>query len=299
MRHLKCRACKRCDGIACKGELPGMGGVFDSAIFIENVNAWKRLYKEYAKKIEEDKEHINIAKIRLAPMAGGVQNVGWKDEKDFYFSMIEGAHFAKLALSVGDGEPDEKLEYGLLALKHVGAKAAVFLKPYPQALLLERIEKARESAEIIGVDIDSYNIITMRDKVSLEEKDGRSLKELKKKACLPFAIKGIFSKKDIELTKEVLPDIAIISNHGGRIERDVQSSAMFLKEYGRELSKYAGQLWVDGGIRNYQDVMMASFLGASEVLIGRPIISAMIRGGQDEIKSYVSSITIRGRKEDR
>ena len=96
-----------------------------------------------------------------------------------------------------------------------------------------------------------------------------------------------------------MPDIAIISNHGGRIERDVQSSAMFLKEYGRELSKYAGQLWVDGGIRNYQDVMTASFLGAKEVLIGRPIISAMIRGGKNEIKSYVSSITIKGCKEDR
>ena len=296
MRRLKCRACKVCNGIACKGELPGMGGVFDSAIFIENVCAWKNLYKEYAKKIKDDMEHIDVAKIRLAPMAGGVQNVGWDDEKDFYFSMIEGAAFAKLPLSVGDGEPDEKLEYGLLALKHVGEAAAVFLKPYPQKVLLERIERARPSAAIIGVDVDSYNIITMRNKVSLEEKSASSLIELKKRARLPFAIKGIFSKKDIELTKDVLPDIAIISNHGGRIDRDVKSSAMFLKEYGGELSKYAGQLWVDGGIRDYQDVMMASFLGASEVLIGRPIISAMIRGGQDEIKSYVSSITKEGEK---
>lgn len=290
IERLKCRACKRCDGIACRGELPGMGGVFNSAIFIENVRAWKHFYKEYTGKTEQVMEQINKATIRLAPMAGGVQNVGWKDEKDFYFSMIEGATFANLPLSIGDGEPDEKLEYGLLALKNIGSKAAVFLKPYPQKTLLERIEKAKGSAEIIGVDIDSYNIITMRTKVSLEEKSAKNLMVLKEKACLPFAIKGIFSKKDMELVKEVLPDVAIISNHGGRIERDIRSSASFLKEYGRTLSKYVGELWVDGGIRDHQDIMVATFLGAKEVMIGRPIISAMIRGGKEEIKSYISHI---------
>ena len=86
---LKCRACKFCDGKACKGELPGMGGVLDSAIFIENVKAWAR-YKN------ETKDFKHIARIRLAPMAGGVQNVGWASEKDFYFEMISSSFFAGL-----------------------------------------------------------------------------------------------------------------------------------------------------------------------------------------------------------
>lgn len=280
--NLKCRACKFCDGRACKGELPGMGGILDSAIFIENVKAWAR-YKN-------GKYNNNVAKIRLAPMAGGIQNVGWHDEKDFYLDMISSAFFAGLSLSIGDGAPDEKLDFGLLALKTVGEKGAVFLKPYPQKKLLERVEKSISHAEIIGVDTDSYNIITMRSQVSLEEKTPKQLLEIRKKAGLPLAIKGVFSKKDIEIVKEVKPEIAIISNHGGRIDRTPQSSAEFLKIYGNEIAKYSGEVWVDGGIRTYQDVMVASSLGAKEILIGRPIISAMIRGGKEEVKNFVKSL---------
>lgn len=281
--NLKCRGCKLCDGRACKGELPGMGGVLDSAIFIENVKAWSR-YKNEAKEIRQ------LARIRLAPMAGGVQNVGWKDEKEFYFDMISSSFFAGLSLSIGDGAPDEKLDFGLLALKNVGKKAAIFLKPYPQKNLLNRVEKSNLHAEIIGVDTDSYNIITMRNQVSLEEKTPKDLIEIRKKAYLPLAIKGIFSKRDIEIVKEVKPEIAIVSNHGGRIERNMQSSADFLKMYGKEIARYSDEVWVDGGIRTYQDVIVASKLGAKEILIGRPIISAMIRGGKEEVKSFVQSL---------
>lgn len=281
--NLKCRACKFCDGKACKGELPGMGGVLDSAIFIENVKAWTR-YKN-------EKDYLYpLAKIRLAPMAGGMQNVGWHDEKEFYFEMISSSFFAGLSLSIGDGTPDEKLEFGLLALRNVCKRGAIFLKPYPQKKLLERVEKSVSQAEIIGVDTDSYNIITMRNQVSLEEKTPKELLEIRKEAKLPLAIKGIFSEKDIEIVKEVKPEIAIVSNHGGRIDRVMQSSAEFLKIYGKEIARYSGELWVDGGIRTHNDVMVASSLGAKEVLIGRPIISAMIRGGKEEVKIFFQSL---------
>lgn len=280
---LKCRACKFCDGMACKGELPGMGGILDSAIFIENVRAWSK-YKNEAESIKR------LAKIRLAPMAGGVQNVGWHDEKEFYFDMISSSFFAGLSLSIGDGAPDEKLDFGLLALKCISQKGAIFLKPYPQKKLLERVEKSVSHAEIIGVDTDSYNIITMRNQVSLEEKMPNQLLEIRKEAKLPLAIKGVFSKKDIEIVKEVKPEIAIISNHGGRIDRFPQSSAEFLKIHGKEIARYSSEVWVDGGIRTPQDVRIASYLGAKEILIGRPIISSMIRGGKEEVKKFVESL---------
>ncbi len=280
--NLKCRACKFCDGRACKGELPGMGGVLDSAIFIENVKAWSR-YKETG-------SIKTLAKIRLAPMAGGIQNVGWFSEKEFYFDMISASFFAGLPLSIGDGAPDEKLDFGLMALRAVGKKGAVFLKPYPQNNLLGRVEKSITNAEIIGVDTDSYNIITMRNQVSLEEKTPKQLSEIRKLAKLPLAIKGVFSEKDIELIKEVKPEIAIVSNHGGRIDRFPQSSAEFLRLNGREIARYSAEVWVDGGIRTHQDVMVASSLGAKEILIGRPIISSMIRGGKEEVKNFVESL---------
>ena len=35
-KKYKCRLCKECNGKACIGELPGMGGVFESSNFILN-----------------------------------------------------------------------------------------------------------------------------------------------------------------------------------------------------------------------------------------------------------------------
>lgn len=289
-KNLKCRACKTCDGRACKGELPGMGGVQESAIFIENVKAWKRFFTELNITSNHQYESLKPARIRLAPMAGGVQNVGWYCEKDFYFAMLSASFYASLPLSIGDGFPDEKLHFALSSLQELRRKAAVFLKPYPQKNLLKRLDLAFPYADIIGVDIDAYNIITMRHQVSLEKKTPKELNELRRISQLPLAIKGVFSDEDIALVKESKPEIAIVSNHGGRIDRPLISSADFLSKHYAEISRYAGEVWVDGGIRCAKDLLSASALGAKEVLIGRPIISSLIAGGREGVKTFVDSL---------
>ena len=279
-----------CDGKACKGELPGMGGVQESIIFIENVNAWKRFFEKLNIEAKCSEKAIKPCRIRLAPMAGGIQNVGWKDEKDFYFSMLSAAFYANLPLSIGDGFPDEKLHFAILALQSLKEKAAIFLKPYPQENLLKRVEFVAPYAQIIGVDVDAYNIVTMRNQVSLEKKTFQELNELRRKSGLPLAIKGIFSDEDIELVKKTKPEIAIVSNHGGRIDRPIISSADFLSSHINELSRYAKEVWVDGGIRHKKDLITASALGAKEVLIGRPIISRLIAGGKESVKTFVDNL---------
>lgn len=290
---LKCRACSFCNGRACKGELPGMGGVRESEIFIENVKAWKRFFSTLNIEALCAENEVKPCRIRLAPMAGGVQNVGWKDEKDFYFAMLSASFYANLPLSVGDGFPDEKLHFALAALQSLNTKACIFLKPYPQKKLLDRVEIALPHSKIIGVDVDAYNIITMRNQVSLEKKTAKDLNELRKKSGLPLAIKGVFSEEDIELVKQSKPEIAIVSNHGGRIDRPLLSSADFLSQHFHTLSRYAGEVWVDGGIRGAEDLLTASALGAKEVLIGRPIISRLIGRGKEGVKSFVDNLFAR------
>ena len=81
--------------------------------------------------------------------------------------------------------------------------------------------------------------------------------------------------EDIELVKELKPDVAFVSNHGGRVENRIGSTAEFLYQYSNELKNYCGEIWVDGGIRTKQDEQVAKFLGASQILLGRPVISAL------------------------
>ena len=40
---LKCRECKECNGLACRGEIPGLGGKGSGLSFIHNVEAFKKI----------------------------------------------------------------------------------------------------------------------------------------------------------------------------------------------------------------------------------------------------------------
>ena len=306
----KCHFCTECDGTGCIGEMPGMGGFSQNVNFIRNCADWAVVEEEI--KNLGNKEYTKllsaaIPTVRLAPITGGIENVGYSTEKGFYKDIIAAVYKAGCKLSIGDGCPDIKLLSGIEAVKSLwtseasaGAgfsgtsadsaalpKAAVFIKPYPQARIFERVEWSAPVAEYIGVDIDSYSILTMRNLVKLEKKTASQLKEIKKSAAkkgIPFAVKGVFTREDVELMQEVRPDVIVISNHGGRVENRAGSSAVFMAENASTLRKYCGQLWVDGGIRKYRDLQTAAYFGISQVMIGRPFISALCRGGSAEVR---------------
>lgn len=285
MSGYKCHFCAECDGYGCLGELPGMGGVFQSANFISNCSAWQTYYSDT---LCDDV----LPPIRLAPITGGVENVGYGDEAAFYFDLIEACAEAGFLLSIGDGYPDAKIQGGLAALQRYGKTGAVFIKPYPNPRIFERIDWVRSSADLVGIDIDSYNIVTMRNLVQLEQKDAQSLKEIQRYAQKPFAIKGIFLPENVELVKELRPDVAVISNHGGRIETRRGSTADFLAEYGSTLRKFAGEVWVDGGLRSRMDIVTAKRLGAAQVMIGRPCITALLKDKAQGVRELYRRLTV-------
>ena len=289
MSTYKCHFCTVCDGRGCKGQMPGMGGPNDSRNFILNYDSWEEISTKLKDKIEKD---ISLPTIRLAPMTGAVENVGYRDEDSFYKDLVFACISADIKICIGDGTPDSKLLYGIEAVKATQKKASVFIKPYPDAKIKERIEWAIPVADAYGIDIDSYNIITMRNLVHLEKKTASQLLELKKlvnSKGLPFAIKGIFTKDDVELVKQVKPDICYISNHGGRVGTVKGGVAWFLEEHKSTLKGNSQSLWIDGGIRTSQHIKAAAYLGADSILLGRPLATALCKGGTLEVKRLLSS----------
>lgn len=294
VNQFKCKFCKICNGKGCIGELPGMGGVKNNENFILNCSGWKKLrdenpeISEKIKSLLEKPAEERIPNISIAPMTGAVENIGFPDEKSYYSEIISAVHKVGIGLSIGDGFPDEKLKFGICALKEIEKESpetqtSVFIKPYSNEKILERFEWAQTCAKVAGIDIDSYNILTMRNKVQLEKKTAPQLIKIKSALKKPFALKGIFTEEDIELVREVKPDIAYISNHGGRIETRRGSTAAFLFAHTGELKKYCGEIWVDGGIRSALDVATAIALGADRVLAGRPFATALCKGGAEEM----------------
>ena len=141
---------------------------------------------------------------------------------------------------------------------------------------MERAEWALPVAEYIGVDIDSYNIVTMRNKVHLEKKTAAQLNELRRATKLPLVVKGVFTQESLDLIEELKPEVAYISNHGGRVETDIGSTAEFMLANIARIKKSAAAVWVDGGLRSKEDIAAALALGGEEVLLGRPMISSFL-----------------------
>ncbi len=293
--ELKCHRCPVCNGYGCPGNMPGLGGVFENQNFQLNCDSWKKLYKE----VDDEGNLGSLTSIkvepsllRCGPVTGAVENIGYANEEDFYFPYLNTTNTAGFGLCVGDGCPDKKLQLGIEALKKINesssspVKAAFFLKPYPDAKLSERIEWVKPYAEYIGIDIDSYNIVTMRNLVNLERKSAVQLENFRSQFNVPFVIKGVFTNEDIELVKEVGPDVVYISNHGGRVETRIGSSADFLKEHSSELKKYCKEIWVDGGIRTKKDVQTALYYGANKVIMARPLIRAVFDQTPEEFSKF-------------
>ena len=190
--EFKCAVCSVCDGRGCVGQMPGMGGVNNNKNFKLNFEGWKKLRQKAVSEgtIESILSiPVETSAVRAGPVTGAVQNIGFEKEEYFYLPYFSAARCGDIGLCVGDGYPDYKLHYGLDAVRKLqkaepDLKAAVFLKPYPNEKLFERIEAARGAAEIIGNDIDSYNIETMRNLVRLEKKTPAQISEIRKRNFL-------------------------------------------------------------------------------------------------------------------
>jgi isopentenyl diphosphate isomerase/L-lactate dehydrogenase-like FMN-dependent dehydrogenase len=257
--------------------LPGLGGVFEGKNFQLNFEGWRELLEEAVENGAGEKINniqVEPSIVRCGPVTGAVENIGYAQESDFYLPYLKNAAQSGFGLCVGDGCPDEKLKLGLASVRELNVPAAFFLKPYPQEKLFERVEWIRPYASHIGIDIDSYNIVTMRNLVNLERKTSAQLQEFREHTKLPFVIKGVFTPEDLKLVSLVRPDVVYISNHGGRVETRIGSTARFLAENAGELKKYCKEIWVDGGIRTKQDIQTALYYGADQVILARPLIRA-------------------------
>lgn len=270
-----------------------MGGVDGSRAFILNCAAWNSFYESHPPfQHAIDSIELSPSAVGIAPVTGAVQNIGFADESDFYLPYVRAAAETGIKICIGDGSPDEKLALGVSAVTSLQKTAYYFLKPYPDSILFERIERVRPSAAAVGMDIDAYNIVTMRNQAKLERKTAAQIRAFRSLAKRPLMLKGIFTPEDIALCREVKPDIAVISNHGGRVDTNAGSTAEFLEKHIRQLRDCCGEIWADGGIRNARDVRTARFLGADTVLAARPFISALCSGGEKKMKKAVETMLL-------
>jgi 4-hydroxymandelate oxidase len=103
---------------------------------------------------------------------------------------------------------------------------------------------------------------------------------------LPVLVKGVLTAEDARLAAEHGAAGVIVSNHGGRQLDTVPSGADALPEVAEAA---AGRLdvLVDGGVRRGTDVLKALALGASAVMVGRPVVWGLAVGGAEGVRAVL------------
>ena len=95
---------------------------------------------------------------------------------------------------------------------------------------------------------------------------------------LPVLLKGVLHPEDARTALAHGVAAVIVSNHGGRTLDTTPSTASVLPRIA-DATGGALPLLVDGGIRRGTDVLKAVALGASAVLVGRPIVWGLAHSG--------------------
>lgn len=95
---------------------------------------------------------------------------------------------------------------------------------------------------------------------------------------LPVLLKGITHPADARQALSLGVAGIIVSNHGGRTLDTVPATATLLPAIAQAVGA-ALPLLVDGGIRRGTDVLKAMALGATAVLVGRPVLHGLAVAG--------------------
>jgi 4-hydroxymandelate oxidase len=105
-----------------------------------------------------------------------------------------------------------------------------------------------------------------------------SLEHLIRATRLPVLLKGLLHPDDARRALEIGAQGVIVSNHGGRTLDGAQAALGALPGIVGAVAGRAPVL-LDSGVRRGTDVIKAMALGASAVLVGRPLVAALAVGG--------------------
>lgn len=299
-----CRVCPVCDGRACAGEVPGMGGLGTGSAFRANVEALRGvrlamrcLHKAVLPKLECSVLGLELSLPVLAAPIGGVSfNMGGGPvtEADYADAIILGAKDAGIIGCGGDGVGEVIPESAFAAIRKAGGHGIPFIKPWDGEELNRKLDNAAATGcPVIGVDVDAAGLITLRKQGRpVSPKSPEELAVIAARvhgAGCKFMIKGVMTEDEARLAADAGVDAIVVSNHGGRVLDHTPGTAEVLPKIAEAVHGRVDVL-VDGGVRDGADILKMLALGARAVLIGRPFAISAVGCLREGVAAYAEDL---------
>jgi 4-hydroxymandelate oxidase len=106
---------------------------------------------------------------------------------------------------------------------------------------------------------------------------------------LPVVVKGVLRPVDARTCVDAGAAAIVVSNHGGRQLDRALATARALGPVAEAVGERA-EVYVDGGVRDGEDVLIALALGARAVLVARPVVWALATGGEDGVAALLTDL---------
>lgn len=294
-----CRVCRVCDGRACAGEVPGMGGVGTGASFHNNITAlaaWRLnlrcIHAAAAPRTATRILGLDLSLPVIGAAIGGISfNMnGALTEEAYARAVVSGCRLAGTVSMTGDGADPEVFDAGLAALVAEGGLAIPVVKPRENERIVALAKRAADAgAPAFGMDIDAAALVNMTNAGQpVGPKSLADLAFIKAGAAIPFIVKGVMTVQDALACLEVGVDAIVVSNHGGRALDHLPGTAEVLPEIARAVDGRMTVL-VDGGVRSGVDVLKMLALGADAVLVGRPLAMGAVGGLAEGVAAILGS----------
>lgn len=295
---MKCRECKVCNGIACAGEIPGLGGKDTGRSFIRNVEMMGKVRINMDVICDDslitcDREILGMKlsmPVMIAPIAGINNNYGADMSDQVYVEeTLKAAEKTGIRAFTGDGIHMETMFLDpARAIDAHGGKGIVTMKPWVKDGIDARIEGLKGlHFEAAAMDVDAAGLPLLRaGKTPVENKNCEKLAYVRKKLGKPFIVKGVMTVHAALEAKKAGASAIVVSNHGGRVLDDCLSTIEVLPEIRKAVGNDMTIL-LDGGIRSGMDVFKAIALGADAVLVGRPFALACVKGGSEGLSAFI------------
>ncbi|NCB51650.1 MAG: alpha-hydroxy-acid oxidizing protein [Clostridia bacterium] len=296
-----CQVCKECNGVACKGKLPGVGAAGDASSWTACMEFLKQVKLNLDTVYEAHGVDTHVSMfgrtweypVFVSPIGGlsGYNYNGVMPQEEYDAYLMAGTAEAGILAFVGDGPSRSQVKSGMNAAVASGSPVVPTMKPWKNEAFIKRYEEIKcDNIVALAMDIDAAgfsNLGTASDSAS--PKSVAEIRELVDTVDVPFILKGVMTAKGAEKAAKAGCSAIVISSHGGRVIPSAPSTCSVLPEIRAAVGDNL-KIFVDGGIRSGADVFKALALGADVPMIGRPFVIAAHGGGAEGVAVYAKHI---------
>lgn len=289
-----CKVCPVCDGRACKNTIPGPGAKGSGTVAQRNYAAWQDVFLNMDTICENGPVdtrftlfgHTYGLPVFAGPVGAVKLHYGDKfTDQEYNEILVSACAQAGVAAFTGDGTDPAVFAAAAKAIGASGGKGIPTVKPWDRDTLFAKLDAAKASgAQMFAMDIDAAGLPFLKGlNPPAGSKTVAELREIIGYAGVPFILKGIMTVRGAKKALEAGAAGIVVSNHGGRVQDGVPSTAEVLPAIAEAVK---GQLviLVDGGIRTGVDVCKALALGADACVLARPYVTAVYGGGAEGVR---------------